>query len=448
MTAAVQADGGGSGQLALEAVQELYNTGQPAGQAVVLLQQVFGQGSSDATAIATTMQAAGYHATDTLTALRDVFGPAAAPTATQARALLSSPFGVTAAPDQVNDLMQSGYAFADIVTALGTQDPVTLGQDLQGTPASGLNTLIQLFGPSGQIDKPLALAGALVPLGVSGVGQATAIMQTLGFTNPAQVGSLLWSDGFSLAEVAGGAADAITYTGGSFWTNALMKVLVQMTGCASPLDQLPACASGASTFTPGDAIQALTASLAPAQSPDCGDAAFCALIWQAVRGAGASLPDTMTTLMAAPFAMPRSQVGANLENLENETAASQVAATESQDLAATPAEVAQSLTGTDFQSVDVGNALQTLTGSQETTSIDLKDAGYSAVQIAYWLYSVGASRPAIRSDITTDLRAIGFDYSDAESAAWTVDPLDPAQFMSDVTSETAGPAAFVDWLGG
>ncbi len=329
-----------------------------------------------------------------------------------------------------------GYATDDVITHLfppsAAPNLSTVAADLLAADIDPLDPLLALYGPSaGANNQDLALAEALNTLGVS-EAQAVGILESFGYTTPQQIGTILWNDGYGLGYVAQGIYDALPAASSrSGWISAVLLVLVKMPDCGSGdhLGALPVCSTG-TPFTASDQEQALASALGQS-SLSCSDAEICALVWQALQTTGASASDIVATMTAAPYSMPLSQVAANLQSLAGYTAARVVSAESSAPVSASAAQIADSLYATTFSPPTVGDALVSAAGSQEAASIDMKNAGYSAPAIGSWYATLpGASL----EKVFLDLQDIGFDFSDAEAAAYQLYPIDPSQFMSVIGS--------------
>lgn len=408
---------GDPGQLSMSAVQRLYDTGRPAAQAVHLLREIFGQ--TDPTAIANVLRQAGYQARYTLEALKSITDL----TPSGAKDVLTGAFNVNTGGDLAGHLLDAGYGIGDVVLQLGSTDPLVLAGYLNAANVRVVETLVQVFGPRGVLNQPLVLARNLRALGVSEI-EAPGILIGYGY-NPAQVGSLLWSNGYPLPYVTGGVKNAIGNSTENRVT-AVVKVLKQMTGCAGELNGLPACATGDSTFTDADVIQAIMAMLGYATMNCSEKSPLCYLVFEELRNAGYDAPTIASTLFT-DYQLSFRLLGAYLQQIGGYTTPDQVVSLLIQaPFNANLNQLAESLEGTTFGGVGIFNSLSQISQDSMASFRAMKDAGFSARAIGSVLMSGGINHPSALRDALID---IGFHYSVAFDTAVDLIPFNGYQHV-------------------
>lgn len=458
---------------------QLSSQGASPSAAIATLQAVFPTQLTQPSDFAKALGQAGYAAVPAITALRAHLGLSN----TDALNALANDFSppVTYAPQQVEDMLTAGYSIADAVSALSpndSTDPLTLAGDLPSAlysahDAAAGDTLIQLYGPGGPLYTSLGSYATaqsehyLIELGADlnalGTDSANAIPVLKSFLQAsyygpnapssieaAQVGSLLWSNGYSLGEIGTGLEDNVLSAPS---TSSLMDTLVEMTTCSDyRLYTLPGCyaqfatppsnwSQVASSFTLSDAIQAYAATtLNQSASENClDDPAFCYDLLDNLFGAvataggqysGMTVADVFNlvvpTLLAEPFDMPQLQLGSALQNAG--LSASDIATLMAPYYAKDPAgnvdasyqadQLAVVLSGTTFTESQVGDALDGVTHDIEVTSRAMLAAGYTGLQLAYFYLHKGADF----QQIFNNLWYLGLSFSEALQDATTVVP--------------------------
>ncbi|MFB9279756.1 S-layer homology domain-containing protein [Cohnella cellulosilytica] len=409
---------GSSVDFPLYAVTDLYTKGAPATQAVSLLQQVYAK--SDIMEIANLLQQAGYNSRHIMTAIRSTIGLSPS----DAKSMLTGMFGINGDGAIMQAMKEIGYSVADIVPLLGTSDPFVLRGYLQAANVHAMDALIQLYSPGGLLNDPLTLSTNLKALGVDRV-PATAIMQSYGYT-PAEIGSLLWSSGYDLPEVAAGVHQALAPIANEFWMTTMAKALKQMTACTEGnLANLPACSTGTSTFTYAHVIEAIAASLGnPAL--DCSTSVpQCSIVLDTMRNAGYSTPTVAGTLYT-DFHLSLRSLSALLQNTDGYTTTKQIADLLKQaPFNANVIQIADALHNTTFSKGSIHFGLIELAGGEEAAFRAMKDADYSILELAQAM----ASYSSDRSLIINNLQAIGYSHTAALNVTLTIYPFTVEEWM-------------------
>ena len=405
----------------LYATTDLYTKGAPAAQAVSLLQQVYAK--SDAIEIANLLKQVGYNSRLTMTALRSTMGLSPS----DAKSMLASVFNITGDGAITQAMKEIGYSVADIVPLLGTTDPFVLRGYLQAANVHAIDALIQLYGPDGAIHDPLKLSSNLKALGVDRA-PAAAIMQSYGYT-PAEIGSLLWSNGYELAEVAAGVNQTITPVTNEFWTTTMAKTLRQMTTCTGGiLADLPACSTGNSTFTYTHVINAIAASLGN-QALDCSDyaqTAQCSVVLDTMRNAGYSVPTAAGTLYT-DYHLSLELLSSLLQNTDGYMTSKPIAELLNQaPFQASVIQIAEALHHTTFSARDVHEGLMDVAGGEEAAFRAMKDGGYSILELTR---AMGSYAGVDRSKITNNLQALGYSHTEALNAVLAIYPISVEEWM-------------------
>ncbi|WP_027085808.1 S-layer homology domain-containing protein [Cohnella panacarvi] len=404
------------------AATDLYSRGEPATQAVSLLQQVYAK--SDITEIANILKQVGYSSRHTMTAIRSTIGLSPS----DAKSMLASVFGITGDVAVTQAMKEIGYSVADIVPLLGTSDPFVLRGYLQAANVQAMDALIQLYGPEGVLNDPLTLSINLKALGVDRV-PATAIMHNYGYT-PAEIGSLLWSNGYDLPEVAAGVNQALTPVANEFWMTTMAKALKQMTTCTDGvLADLPACSAGNSTFTYMNVIEAIAASLGN-YALDCSTSVpQCSIVLETMRNAGYSVPTAAGTLYA-DFHLSLRSLSALLQNTHGYTTPKEIADLLKQaPFHANVAQIADALHHTTFSMGNIHFGLIDIAGGEVAAFGAMKDAGYSIIEITRAMGSYTIDR----SLIVNNLQAIGYGHTEAFNATLAVNPISVEEWMGAIT---------------
>ncbi len=405
------------------AATDLYGKGAPATQAVSLLQQVYAK--SDVIEIASILKQAGYNLNQTIKALRSTMGLSPS----DAKSVLASVFGIVGDEAITQAMKEAGYSVADIVPLLEARDPFVLRGYLQAANVHAMDALIQLYSPGGLINDPLTLSKNLKALGVDRA-PATAIMQSYGYT-PAEIGSLLWSNGYDLPEVAAGVNQAVAPVANEFWTTTVAKALKQMTACADGiLASLPACSTGNSTFTYTRVIEAIAASLGE-QALDCSASVpQCSIVLDTMRNAEYSAPTVAGTLYT-DFHLSLRSLSALLQNTDGYTTPRQIADLLKQaPFNATAAQIADALHHTTFSMGNIHVGLMDVAGGEEAAFRAMKDAGYSILELTRAMGSYGGDR----SKMTNNLQALGYSHTEALNAVLAVNPITVEEWMGIVMS--------------
>jgi len=404
------------------AATDLYSRGQPATQAVSLLYQVYGK--SEVTEIANILKQVGYNSRHTVTAIRNTIGLSPS----NAKSMLATVFGISGDLPVTQAMKEIGYSVADIVPLLGTSDPFVLRGYLQAANVHAMDALIQLYAPGGVLNDPLTLSINLKALGVDRV-PATAIMHNYGYT-PAEIGSLLWSNGYDLPEVAAGVNQVVTPVANEFWMTTMAKALKQMTACTEGiLADLPACSSGSSAFTYMNVIEAIAASLGN-YSLDCSTGVTqCSLVLETMRNAGYSVPTAASTLYT-DFHLSLGSLSALLQNTQGYTTTKEIADLLKQaPFNANVTQIADALHHTIFSMGSIHYGLIDLAGGEEAAFHAMKNAGYSIIEITRAMGSYTTDR----SLIVNNLQAIGYGHTAAFNATLTVYPMSVEEWMSLIT---------------
>jgi len=346
-----------------------------------------------------------------------------------AKSVLASLFSITGDEAVAQAMKEIGYSVADIVPLLGTTDPFVLRGYLQAANVHAMDALIQLYGPDGAIHDPLTLSTNLNALGVDRV-PATAIMQSYGYT-PAEIGSLLWSNGYELAEVAAGVNQALAPVANEFWMTTMAKALKQMTACTEDiLAGLPACSTGNSTFTYTHVIEAIAASLGN-QALDCSvyaQTAQCSVVLDTMRNAGYTAPTVAGTLYS-DFHLSLRTLSALLQNTDGYTTTKEIADLLKQaPFNASVTDIADALRHTTFSKGNIHFGLIDLAGGEEAAFHAMKAAGYSILELAEAMMSYSIDR----SLIVNNLQAIGYSHTEAFNATLAINPITVEEWMGAI----------------
>lgn len=303
--------------VAENAVRQLCLNYMPAAQAVILLREVFG--CSDAAAIAKVLHDAGYSALHTIEALKAAMGLHVS----EARVVLTDVYDIVDPSNFVPLLLDAGYAISGVAQVADVDDPVAWKGYLSGRNVGVLQILAQLFGPSGVINQPLAMAEKLSALGASGY-EAIGILKGYGYS-PAMTGLILWGNGYPLETVYVGVGSAMTNVSGGHMMTETAKVLKQMTDC-SAFGELSVCAKGTNPFTDTQVAKILADYMFFITPTACSEEhPGCALMFETLIAAGYTA-DQAAEIMFVNFGLDYGSLGTYLQEIGGYTPAAPVAA--------------------------------------------------------------------------------------------------------------------------